>query len=87
MAKFRQLRSLSEIMLSAEMESVLAQRADKVLEAARTDPNPVYVASLDVHTFRSKSRVSIQVGAAPGIGAAVEAKRGTLAKALGSIGA
>ena len=87
MAKFKQLRSLNEILLSAEMESVLSQQGDKVLQAASADPNPEYVASLDMHAFRSKSRVAIQVGAAPGIGTAVEAKRGTLARALGSIGA
>jgi len=87
MAKFKQIRSLSEILLSAEMESVLAQQGDKVLQAASTDPNPAYVETLDMHAFRSKSRVSIQVGAAPNIGTAVEAKRGTLAKALGAIGA
>lgn len=85
--KLRQIRSISEIMLSSEMEEILTGLGQKVLAAAASDPNPVYVDSLDLHTFRSNSRVSVQVGAAPMIGTAVEAKRGTLAKALGSIGA
>jgi hypothetical protein len=85
--KLRQIRSISEIMLSPEMEEILTDLGEKVLTAATSDPNPVYVDSLKLQTFRSSSRVSVQVGAAPKIGAAVEAKRGTLAKALGSIGA
>jgi hypothetical protein len=85
--KLRQVRSIAEILQSPELENILVDLGEKVLSAASTDPNQTYVDSLELHTFQSNSRVSVQVGAAPKIGAAVEAKRGTLARALGSIGA
>jgi hypothetical protein len=87
MAKFKQLRPLDDIMKSVEITSILEGFGEQVLAAAQSDPNPAYVESLETQTFVGKSRVSVQVGAAPFIGTAVEAKRGTLAKALGSIGA
>ena len=86
MAKFKQLRSISEILKSDELAQELESLGERVLSAAETDPNPVYVSGLEMHRYVT-DRVSVQVGAAPGIGTAVEAKRGTLARALGSIGA
>jgi len=86
MAKFRQVRSISEMLKSPEIQARLEEIGGQVLSAAQSDPNPVYVASLRMQTFQSSSRVSVQVGAAPGIGMAVEAKRGTLARALGQAG-
>lgn len=85
--KFRQIRKLDDMLKSAAMEKVLMDLGNQVLAAAEADPNPIYVASLDIHTFVTADRIRVQVGAAPIIGMAVEAKRGTLAKALGSIGA
>jgi len=88
MAKsIRQVRSIDEILKSAELEVILVDIGERILASASTDPNPAYVDSLELQVFRSKSRVSVQVGAMPGLGVAVEAKRGTLAKALGSVGA
>jgi len=60
-----------------------------VLAAAKRDPNNAYTETLDMHRFYSRGRggrVSIQVGAAAIIGSRVEAKRGTLQRALGSAG-
>ena len=84
--KFRQIKKFDSMMKSGAMEAILKEHAAPILAAAQSDPNPTYVASLDMHSFMSKSRVSVQVGAAPIIGAAVEAKRGTLARAVGSAG-
>ena len=86
MAKFRQVRSITEMLKSPEILARLEEIGSKVLSAAKSDPNPTYVASLRMNTFESRSRVSVQVGAAPIIGMAVEAKRGTLARALGQAG-
>ena len=83
--KFRQVRSIDEILKSAELQAILEDLGEQVLSAAKSDPNKTYTDSLELHVFRSSSRVSVQVGAAPGIGTAVEAKRGTLARALGSV--
>jgi len=84
--RIRQLRSISEIMLSSEMEAELLKLGERVEAAASTDPNPAYVETLETHVFRTKDRVHVQVGAAPTIGMRVEAKRGTLARALGQVG-
>jgi hypothetical protein len=91
MLKFRQLKqlqSLSVILDSAEMEKHVSGLADAVKDAV-DDPNAEYMGTLQARTFHTKSargvrRVVGQVGAAPGIGARVEAKRGTLARALGA---
>lgn len=67
----------------------LAGIAAAVLAAAQNDPNPEYVASLQIRQFITTGRlgrVSYQVGAAPVLGDRVEAKRGTLARALGAAG-
>ncbi|TFD58016.1 hypothetical protein E3T43_07135 [Cryobacterium sp. Hh7] len=78
------------MMTSPEIEAVLVGIGEQVLAAAESDPNPEYVASLRMQTFQSRgksgSRVVVQVGAVPGLGNAVEAKRGTMARALGSVG-
>ena len=87
MAKFKQIASLTEMLKSPEIGAVLEGIGSQVVSAAQSDPNPVYVASLRMQTFDTKDRTHVQVGAAPAIGMAVEAKRGTLARALGSVGA
>lgn len=82
-------RVISEIAKSPELGDQLEAIAQPVLEAAKRDPNDVYVASLQLRQFVSggrSGRVSAQVGAAPIIGSRVEAKRGTLARALGEVG-
>lgn len=63
--------------------------AQPVMDAAQRDPNPEYVASLQLRAFRSggrRGRVSANITAAPMIGSAVEAKRGTLGRAIGNAG-
>lgn len=77
---------MRELLLSAEVADELAGHAERVADAARRDPNPEYAASIRVTEHRSqggKARVSQRVGASPAFGMAVEAKRGTLARALG----
>ena len=82
--KFKQIRALDEMLKSPQITAVLEGIGEQVLAAAQTDPNPAYVASLRLQVFESSSRNTVQVGAAPIIGMAIEAKRGTLARALGS---
>jgi hypothetical protein len=80
---------LGKIARSDSLAEKLEEIAAPVLEAARRDPNKAYTATLDMHRFYSGGRggrVSIQVGAAAVIGSRVEAKRGTLQRALGSAG-
>lgn len=80
---------LNQIATSAELGNVLEGVARPVLEAARQDPNEAFVASLRMRRYTTTGRgrrVRIQIGAAPIIGARVEAKRGTLARALGRVG-
>jgi hypothetical protein len=84
-SKFRQIRSIDVILKSPKLRAQLEDIGQQVLDAASTDPNQAYVDTLEMHTFESSSRVTVQVGAAPMIGMAVEAKRGTLARALGSV--
>ena len=84
--QFRQIRSITEMLKSPEILARLEEIGSQVLSAAESDPNPTYVASLRMKAFESRSRVSVQVGAAPIIGMAVESKRGTLARALGQAG-
>lgn len=84
MAKFRQIRPLTEMMKSPEIVAALEAIGEQVLAAAKSDPNPAYVATLELKVFEGRTRKTVQVGAAPIIGMAVEAKRGTLARALGS---
>lgn len=85
----RQTGSLSEIMKSDTLGDQLEAIAQPVFEAARNDPNPTYVASLQIRRFVTggrAGRVSVQIGAHPVIGSRVEAKRGTLQRALGAAG-
>ena len=82
--RFRQIRALTEMLKSPQITAVLVGVGEQVLAAAQTDSNPTYVESLRLQVFESSSRNTVQVGAAPIIGMAVEAKRGTLARALGS---
>ena len=82
-------RPIKDLALSSELEGVLMGLAGPVLDAAQRDPNPEYVASLRLRAFRSggaRARVSANVTAAPIIGSRVEAKRGTLGRAIGNAG-
>jgi hypothetical protein len=85
----KQTGSLDKIAKSDGLGDQLEAIASPVLDAARRDPNPEYTRTLRMKRFVSRGkrgRVSIQIGAAPTIGGRVEAKRGTLARALGSAG-
>ena len=67
----------------------LEPMADEVLAAAKRDPNEEYTKTLRKGTFVTggpQGRIGWQVGAAPIIGSRVEAKRGTLQRALGEAG-
>lgn len=80
---------ISKIAVSEPLAETLEAIAAPVLAAAKSDPNPYYTSTLRMRRFYSKGRrgrVVIQIGAAPFIGGRVEAKRGTLARALGLIG-
>lgn len=79
-------RGVGALLNSAEVADGLRSFAEPVAAAARRDPNPEYAASIRVTEHRSRGRsgrVSIRVGATPVFGMAVEAKRGTLQRALG----
>jgi hypothetical protein len=81
--------AMGNVMKSRKLGAVLEEIGAKVLAAAREDPNAAYVASLEMRQFvssGSKGRVSVQIGAHPVIGSRVEAKRGTLSRALGRAG-
>lgn len=82
--KVRQIRSIEPMLTDPELEDIIMEFAEQVYEAATVDPNQDYVDSLEVRPFFS-DRVIGQVGAGPGIGTAVEAKRGTLARALATL--
>jgi hypothetical protein len=86
--RLKQLQSLGVILDSAEMEKHVAGLADAIKDAV-DDPNPRFMATLRSRTFHTRSargvsRVVGQVGAVPGLGDRVEAKRGPLARALGA---
>lgn len=81
--------AISRIAKSDYIADQLEPIAARVLDAAQQDPNPEYVRTLRMRRFVTGGRlgrVSIQIGAAPRIGGRVEAKRGTLARALGQAG-
>lgn len=85
----RQTGSLSDVVKSDALGDQLEAIARPAYEAARNDPNPAYVASLQIRRFVTggrEGRVSVQIGAHPVIGSRVEAKRGTLQRALGTAG-
>ena len=79
---------INRLKKSDEVADQLAPLAEKVFDAVKQDPNEAYVASLRVQKFVTSGptgRVSWQVGANPVIGLRVEAKRGTMRRALGLI--
>jgi len=81
--------AMGNVMKSRKLGAVLEDIGAKVLAAAKEDPNPEYVASLRMEQHVSvgdQARVSVRVGARPVIGSAIEAKRGTLSRALGRAG-
>lgn len=81
--------SLTKQMSSDKLAAQLEAIASPVLQEAKGDPNAYYVSTLRMRRFYShgkQGRVSIQIGAGPKIGSRVEAKRGTLARALGRLG-
>jgi hypothetical protein len=85
----KQTGSLSKVMKSEKLGDQLEEISEPVWQAVNRDPNPAYVASLRRRRFVTRGRqgrVSIQIGANPVIGARVEAKRGTMARALGEAG-
>lgn len=91
MAKYgwKPTRPIKDIAVSDELEDLLMRLAAPVMASAEADPNPEYVASLQLRAFRSggrRGRVSANVTAAPFIGSAVEAKRGTLGRAISRAG-
>lgn len=87
--RFKATGSLDKAAKSAALAAQLKAIAAPVLSAAQRDPNEAYVASLEMRTFTTggrAGRVSVQIGAHPVIGSRVEAKRGTLARAMGAAG-
>lgn len=87
--RIQQTGSLERVAKSDQLGDQLEAIARPVLEAAKRDPNEEYVASLQMRRYVSPGRdgrVSIQIGAHPVIGSRVEAKRGTLSRALGEAG-
>lgn len=87
--RFKAVGTLEAAAKSDALGDQLEAIAAPVLEAARRDSNEAYVASLRMRRFVSggrRGRVSVQIGAHPVIGSRVEAKRGTLARAMGAAG-
>ena len=85
----RQIRPLTEIAKSEELGDLLDGLAEPVYEQAASDPNEFFRATLRKRRFVTRGRqgrVSVQIGVEPIIGARVEAKRGTLARALSQNG-
>jgi hypothetical protein len=77
---------MRELLTSAAMADHMHEVAEPVEAAAKRDPNPEYAESVRLtdHVSSGRSaRASARVGAHPAFGMAVEAKRGTLARALG----
>jgi len=82
-------RRLSQIAISFKLADALEQIAQPIFDEAAKDPNKEYVRTLRMRRFYSggrRGRVSIQIGPAPLIGRRVEAKRGTMARALAKAG-
>lgn len=87
--KVKQLRTLGVILDSPEMAGYIGGLTEKVRSSV-SDSNPAFMASIRSQLFHSRSgsgmkRVVGQVGAHPVVGLRVEAKRGPLARALGSV--
>lgn len=85
-------KSRSTIQAIAHSDVIAAQLrpiAQAVLDFASQDPNEPYVSLLRIRIHHSRGRfgrVSWRVGNPTALGARVEAKRGTLARALGAAG-
>jgi len=87
--RIKQTGSLDRIAKGDGLSEQLKPFADRILSAARRDPNAEYTRTLRMRRFVSRGRLgrtSWQVGAAPRIGSRVEAKRGTLNRAVGEAG-
>lgn len=82
-------KALGNVMKSRKLGATLEEIAQPIFDEVRRDPNPEYVKTLRMYQHVSQGpagRVSVRIGAAPIIGGRVEAKRGTLARALGKAG-
>lgn len=82
-------KPLSVVAKSEELAAVLENAAQPVHDAMAQDPNEFYRKTLRMKRFVSsgkRGRVSIQVGTESTIGARVEAKRGTMSKAISRAG-
>lgn len=80
---------LSMVATSDELAGVLEKAAKPVYDAMAEDPNEFYRKTLRMKRFVSggrRGRVSIQVGVEDRIGARVEAKRGTMSRAIARAG-
>lgn len=85
--RVKQIRPLDDMMTSPGMKSILQGLVDTIATEARKDPNPTYTAGVQARVREQGDRAVGQVGAAPGIGTAVEAKRQTIGRAMGAVGA
>lgn len=88
-ARWKQNRPLSEIAKSDALAELLEAAAAPVHAAMADDPNEFYRKTLRMKRFYSggkRGRVSVQVGVESRIGARVEAKRGTMARAISRAG-
>lgn len=82
-------RAMNALAHSDDVATALEKVATPVFEEAKRDPNDYYVKTLRMkrwHSSGRRGRVVIQIGAAPIIGGRVEAKRGTLARAIRKAG-
>ena len=83
-------KAMQGIAHSGGVAAFLRPVADAIHSQAAQDPNQRYVAALRVlehHSGGPGGRVSWRVGCLnPSLGARVEAKRGTLARAMGGAG-
>lgn len=87
--RVQQNKPLSLIAKSQELGDVLESLARPVYDACMADPNQWYRDTLRIKRFVSggkRGRISVQVGVHPLIGARVEAKRGTMSKAIARAG-
>lgn len=95
MKGFKQTKSLAKIAKSGALTALMMPFGERVLSAAKSDPNAYYGSLLQIHTNvtkpkgqRNVPRTTVVVGVrndARNTGLVVEAKRGTLARALGVI--
>lgn len=86
---WRAKKPLSLVAKSQELGDVLERLAKPVYDACMQDPNEFYRKTLRMRRYvtgGARGRVSVQVGTNPLIGPRVEAKRGTMAKAIARAG-